>query len=296
MLTDPRVEATVTLADGREIGYAEFGVAGGPVVLWFHGTPGARRQVPPAARALADREGVRLIGVERPGVGASSGHLHESVAGWTDDVAQVADALDIERFGVIGLSGGGPYTLACASEFGDRVPAAVVLGGVAPTEGPDAPDGGLVRLAHRFRHALPTGRRPLGAALGTLARVARPIDGLLLDLYARLSPDGDQRAFRAPGMKAMFLDDLGRGVEGGGLQSVLNDVTLFTRHWGFEMGSIDVPVRLWHGDADNMVPLAHAEHMAERIPGATVTVRPEESHLGTLVVGDEAVQAVLDEW
>lgn len=293
---EPRAELSVDLADGRSIGVAEFGPADGRAILWFHGTPGGRRQVPPPARRLANTEGVRIIGVERPGVGTSTAHVHDNVAGWASDVEQVVDALGVDRFGLIGLSGGGPYVLACSHELSDRVPGAVVLGGVAPTEGPDAAPGGMMDLAYRLRLPLGWMRVPLGLSLTALARVLRPIEGSAIDLYAQISPDGDRRAFESPGMKRMFLDDLGRGAAGVGLMSVAADMVLFTRHWGFSVRDIPVPVRFWHGDADHMVPLDHARHMVDLMSDAELVVRPDESHLGTLVVGDDAVRTVLDLW
>jgi pimeloyl-ACP methyl ester carboxylesterase len=295
-LVGPREERILYLDDRRAIGLAEFGPADGRPILWFHGTPGARRQIPPAARRLAEEDGVRLIGVERPGVGASTPHVHDDVRGWAGDVEQLLEALAIDRVGLIGLSGGGPYVLACAHDLGDRVVAGVVLGGVAPTEGPDAIPGGVVDLARRLRDPLGLLRAPLGTALTYVARALKPVDDLAIELYARISPEGDRRAFAAPGMRQMFLDDLGRGASGHGLQSVTIDVTLFTRHWGFSVRDIEVPVRFWHGDADHIVPLDHAQHMADLVPDSDLVVRPEESHLGSLVVGDEAVRTVLSFW
>src|SRR5690348_11250073 len=141
MLPPPRMEGTVQIADGRHVGYAEYGPPGGTPVLWFHGSPGARRQIPPAARIAANEMNVRLVSVERPGVGASTRYLHRSIAGYADDIADFTARIGIERFAVVALSGGGPYALGCAHQLPEQVTAAAVLGGVAPTCGPDAPDG-----------------------------------------------------------------------------------------------------------------------------------------------------------
>ena len=149
----PRVEASIKLRDGRRIGFAEYGPPQGRPVLWFHGTPGARRQIPPTARSAAAERNVRIVALERPGVGASSPHSYDSVLDWADDVQQCVDHLGLERFGIVGLSGGGPYVLACAHELADRTVAAGVIGGVAPTRGDDAPDGGVVQLTARFSPA-----------------------------------------------------------------------------------------------------------------------------------------------
>jgi pimeloyl-ACP methyl ester carboxylesterase len=296
VLLGPRAERTVTLADGRRLGIAEFGVAEGRTVFWFHGTPGGRRQVPPSARRAARDLGMRIIGVDRPGTGASTHHLYDELADFADDVSEVAERLDIERFGAIGLSGGGPYVLACAHRLPERMVAGVVLGGVAPTVGEDAAEGGLVDLTRLFRHPLALARRPLGLAVSSAVLALRPVGRQALGLYSLISPPGDRAAFAAPGMTEMFLDDLNRAASRGGLHGPFADIVLFGRHWGFSVTEITVPIRFWHGDADHIVPLVHAEHLAALVPDSELVVRPGESHLGTLVVGDEAVRTVADLW
>jgi pimeloyl-ACP methyl ester carboxylesterase len=295
-LRPPRLERTVAVAADRVLGIAEFGPEDGRPILWFHGTPGGRRQIPPAARDAADSIGARIIGVERPGTGASTTHLYPDVRAWADDIAVAADELALDRFGLIGLSGGGPYALACAHELTDRVAAAVVLGGVAPTCGDDAVDGGLVDLTRTLRLPIALARRPLGLLLTEVVRLLQPVGPQAAALYARFSPPGDRIAFASPGMKEMFLDDLDGAAAAGGLYALTADLVLFGRPWGFSVADIRVPVRFWHGDADHIVPLDHAERLVERIPDAELHVRHEESHLGTLVVGDEALRTVLDLW
>jgi len=295
-LSPPRAEYTVKLTDGRKLGIAEFGPEHGRPILWFHGTPGARRQVPPSARRAADEEGVRILGVERPGTGRSTPHLYHDVRAWADDVVQVVDDRGIDRFGVIGLSGGGPFTLAAAHQLPDRVASAVVLGGVAPTEGEHRAEGGLVDLTRLFRHPIALARRPLGLALSTLMFAMRPVGDQAFWLYTQISPPGDKEAFAHPGMKEMFLDDLAVASQGHGVRAVAADIVLFGKDWGFKVTEIEVPVRFWHGDADHIVPLHHAEGLARLVPDSELHVRPGESHLGTMVVGDEAVRTVIDLW
>jgi hypothetical protein len=143
MITPPRVEGTVKVGRGlRRLGFAEFGPADGRPLVWLHGTPGARRQTPQSARVVAEERGVRIVGIDRPGVGSSTPHRYGSLLDFTTDLAKVADHLGIERFGMIGLSGGGPYALASCYALRDRVTVAGVLGGVAPARGDDAPPGG----------------------------------------------------------------------------------------------------------------------------------------------------------
>jgi pimeloyl-ACP methyl ester carboxylesterase len=291
----PRLEGAITLADGRRIGYAEYGDPAGRVVIWFHGTPGARRQMPVASREAATRRGVRLVVLERPGIGLSTTHPYDRVVDWAVDVDECADRLGVERFAVAGLSGGGPYALASAHELPDRVVAGAVLGGVAPTRGVEGITGGLVQLATWTRDLLRPLRSPLGRGLWLGLQAGRPFSSAIFDAYARLSPPGDRQVFSEPGMKEMFVDDL---LRGGRTQfaAFVHDVVLFTRHWGFEVGGIDVPFHFWHGDADTVVPLEHGEHLAGLLPGAELRVRPGESHLGGLAAASEVLDALLGHW
>ena len=291
-ITPPRFEGTVPVGRGRKLGIAEFGTPDGQAVVWMHGTPGARRQVPETARRLADERGVRIIGIDRPGVGLSPAHQYHSVFDFVADLTTVADRLGLDRFATVGLSGGGPYALAAAAGLSDRIPSVGVLGGVVPSVGPGAPADGLVGLAKRFSSVLPWIRHPSGFALTALVRLSKPLGSPALDLYARFSPPGDREVLSRPDVKEMFLDDLS-GNGGRSMRAVVADGILFTRAWGFEPGDIDQPVWWWHGDADNIVPLAHAEAFVPRLPRGTLHVRPGESHLGGMGIAAEVLDTVL---
>jgi pimeloyl-ACP methyl ester carboxylesterase len=295
LITAPRLEGTVGLADGRRLSYAEFGPAGGRPVVWLHGTPGARRQIPEAARLAAVELGVRLIGLDRPGVGDSTPHLYPNVLAFAEDLGAVLDALGVGPFGLIGLSGGGPYVLAAAYAFPDRVAAGVVLGGVAPAAGDDAIGGGLVGRMAPLGPLAAAFRVPLGMAMTGLLWTMRPLASPGLDLYARLSPEGDRRVFARPEIKAMFIDDLLNGSRTG-IRAPIFDFVLFTRPWGFSVRDVQVPIRWWHGDADHIVPLAHGEHVVSLLPDAELYVRSGESHLGGLGAAEEVLLALLRLW
>ena len=127
----PRAEGRFYLPNGRRLGFAEYGDPCGAVVLWFHGTPGGRRQFPALGRRAADNLGLRVVAVERPGTHLSDPHRYETVAQWATDMACVADSLGAQRLAVVGLSGGGPYALACGAvpPLAGRVAAVGVLAG-----------------------------------------------------------------------------------------------------------------------------------------------------------------------
>ncbi|WP_230487177.1 alpha/beta fold hydrolase [Nocardioides anomalus] len=228
----PTLEGTVAVRDGRRLSFAEFGSPRGEAVVWMHGTPGSRRQIPLEARRYADAHGLRIIGVDRPGIGSSTPWLYDRIADWTPDLELLLDALAIDRCRLIGLSGGGPYVLAAGARLPERVHGVGVLGGVAPTRGPDAVVGGPIRLAVRLAPVLQAARVPLGVAITQGIRLVRPLAGSALDLYAAVQPPGDRHLLSRPEFKAMFLDDL---LNGSRFQTSapLNDLVLFTRDWGF---------------------------------------------------------------
>lgn len=292
-ITAARHEGRVPVSGGRYLGVAEFGPpTSEQSIVWFHGTPGARRQVPEAARRLADERGVRIVGMDRPGVGLSTPHLYDRLIDFTGDLELALGRLGIDRFATVGLSGGAPYALAAAHAFAGRVPSVGILGGVVPSGGEEGTHGGLVSLATRFKPLLPMLSEPIGSLLTTFVRVARPIASPALDLYARFAPEGDRAVLRCPENKEMFLDDLlnsGRH----GMRAVAYDAILFTRYWGFNVRDLRVPVTWWQGDQDNIVPLAHAEHIVKLIPGAELRVRPGDGHLGGLGIAEEVCNTVL---
>ena len=196
---------------------------------------------------------------------------------------------------MLGLSGGGPYVLGCAAAMPGRMRTGGVLGGVAPTVGVDAAPGGIVSLAATFAPALAALRVPLSWALASFFWSTRPVAVPAIALYARLSPEGDRAVFARPEMRAMFLDDL---LTGGrpGLRAPVYDVVLFGRHWGFELSEIPIPIHWWHGDADHIVPMAHGQHVVDRLPDARFYTRPGESHLGTLGAAEEILGTLLASW
>jgi pimeloyl-ACP methyl ester carboxylesterase len=291
----PKLEGNIAVGEDRQIGFAEFGNPQGRAVFWLHGTPGARRQIPTEARSFAARNNIRLIGIDRPGIGSSTPHQYENVLGFTDDLRTIADTLGINRFAVIGLSGGGPYTLATAAAMPDRVVMAAVLGGVAPLIGEDGISSGLMELAKIVRPIIEVADTPIRWVAGSLMKVIAPFGSPALDLYARISPHGDRNLLSRPEFKAMFLDDLLNGSRKQ-LAAPFADIVVFARDWGFRLEDIKVPVRWWHGDADHIVPYAHGQHAVARIADAEMFTLPGESHLAGLGVPEDILTKILEVW
>lgn len=294
-LTEPLFERIVPVGGDRVMGVSEFGAPAGRPIVWFHGTPGGGRQIPEGLRQSCADEDVRLVVIERPGYGRSSHHRYGRVSDINTDVEIVLDELGIDRFCVAGLSGGGPYTLAVAHGQSDRVVSAVVLGGVGPHAGPDGIPGGAVGVFAPLAPIAGPASRVVGRAFQGFVAVMTPVSGTVFGLVSRLFPEGDQVVFAEPEIEAMFLDDIIRQTAGG-LPGPPLDLIVFVREWGFNLADLSVPVHFWHGDADPIVPLGHAEHMAGLVPGATLVVRPAESHLGGFAVAEEAVKTAMSHW
>ena len=291
----PHKESLVPLDGGRSLGYAEYGDPEGDPVLWFHGTPGARKQIPPDAPALAAERGIRLIGVERPGTGYSTTFAYDRIIDWAEDLEAFADGLGLTRFATVGLSGGGPYVLAACHALPDRVVAGAVLGGIGPTRGPETAPG-YTRLLPILYPALSAARRPLAEILSAGIKAIRSVASEGYDLYKNyISPPSDRAVLADPKMKAVFLYDLMTALEGG-LRAPISDIVLFGRHWGFSIRDIRVPVRFWHGDADRIVPLSHGQFMAALVPAAELVVCPGGGHFAGYILGRDVLDWITAVW
>jgi pimeloyl-ACP methyl ester carboxylesterase len=292
----PKLEGNIAVGDDRQIGFAEFGDPQGRAIFWLHGTPGARRQIPMEARVYAENANIRLIGIDRPGIGSSTPHQYDTVFAFADDLRTIADTLGIDHMVLVGLSGGGPYTLACAAAMPERVVAAGVIGGVAPTMGSDAISGGVMgNVGVRVAPLLQVAGAPLRLAASALIRLIRPVASPAADLYGRVSPEADRRLLARPEIKAMFLDDLLNGSRKQ-MAAPFSDIVVFARDWGFRLDEVKVPIRWWHGDHDHIVPFEHGRHVVSRLPDAELYHLPGESHLAGLGRAEEILGTMIGVW
>ncbi|WP_167101011.1 alpha/beta fold hydrolase [Mycobacterium sp. DL592] len=291
----PKLEGNIAVGEGRQIGFAEFGDPQGRAVFWLHGTPGARRQIPMEARVFAEQRGIRLIGIDRPGIGSSTPFQYDNVLSFSSDFTTIADTLGVDTMAVVGLSGGGPYTLGCAAALPERIVAVGVLGGVAPTVGPDAIGGGLMALGSVVAPLIEVAGGPIRLAASTFIRLVRPVAGPALYIYAAISPEADRKMLVRPEFKAMFLDDLLNGSRKQ-LAAPFADIVVFARDWGFRLDEVKVPVRWWHGDRDHIVPFDHGRHVVSALPDAELHRLPGESHLAGLGRAEDILGTMLDFW
>jgi pimeloyl-ACP methyl ester carboxylesterase len=282
----------VTTADGRTLTVREGGDPAGVPMLAHAGTPGSSLLYPPHLRA-AEAAGVRLFSYDRPGYGGSTRMPGRNVADCAADVAAVCDALEIGRFCVWGISGGGPHALATAALLPDRVAAAAVIASVAPfdAEGLDFTAGMGEMNVESFAAVLAgdeTHRAQLEKDLtGILSATPQ---GIVEVLKTLLGPsdlaalDEDYAAF--------MLENTRAGVVPSS-DGWFDDDLVIMKPWGFDLGSIQVPVLYWHGEQDKFVPLAHGLWLVERIPGVEARLTEDDGHLTVLELHYDEVQGWL---
>lgn len=255
--------------DGRLHGYDCGG--DGFVVMWHGGTPNIG--TPPAPLyGLADELGIRFVGYDRPGYGGSAARPGRSVGDAAEDAAAVADALGVGRFAVMGASGGGPHSLACAALLGDRVTAAVSISGLRPYDGSDAWFDGMG----------PTGVAGLRAAIE--GRAAK-------EEFEQVEHDPDFIAADWEAFKGEWgwLGSVVVPALANGPGAAIDDDLAYVNPWGFDPAAITVPVFFLHGEADRVVPAAHSGWLADRIKGSEIRIQPGAGHISVLTESPSAL-------
>src|SRR5690348_8516125 len=228
--------ATVLLPDGRRLAYTEHGDQGGAPVVLCHGWLASRLACPPDDATTAAC-GVRLLAVDRPGIGRSDGDPGKSLLSVAADLEVLADRLDLESFHVLGHSGGGPYALALTHRRPDRVVRVAVASGFAPFDRPDAYAGmtprmrGFVRLLRRAPWMA-------GVALaGAPRRFRRDPEKAFAKQFGDLC-EADATALEDPALHHVLLDAAVESLAAGSAGVALESRLLFVRPWGFSPATV----------------------------------------------------------
>jgi len=222
-------------------------------VLALHGLPGGclgLPQAPPAA-------GVRLISPGRPGYGGSDPLPGRLIAQFVDDLAQLADALTVDRFAVLGYSMGGPFALACGCLLPERVGAVALVAPAGPPPRSLTPAGREATLSPMSRPPTATRR----------SRLPRP----------QSRTGSPVRLPRGPGRLSYWRAVAGNAFQQG-MAGIVADMLAFRRDWGFDLSGLRAPVLIYHGETDLVVPVGVARHYARRIVGAATCFYPGEGH------------------
>jgi len=278
----------VILADGRRLAYAESGPSDGAPVIVFHGTPGSRLEQA-CDLATLNALNTRLIVVDRPGYGLSDFQAHRTLLGWPDDVSQLADALGLERFSVLGYSGGGPYAAACAFKIPQRLSRAGLISSAAPFEAPGVIDAMLPANRGLFELAADDYRQ---AAQQLAAAITTADD--IFDILEAPAPLPDKTVFSDENFRHLYRANLSESIRQG-LTGVACDMSLIARPWGFDPAAIKTEVALWHGEQDVNVPLAMGQYLANTMPRCTAHFLADAGHLLMFTHGREIFQLLTRE-
>ena len=279
--------STIRLRDGRQLGYAEWGEPEGAPLLFFHGWPGSRlegRLGDEAAREI----GVRLIAIDRPGAGLSDFQEGRRLVDWPDDVVEAAAALGLDRFAVLGISGGGPYAAACAWKLPNRVTGTAIVSSLAPLDVPGgvAGMGRQNRLVFQLVGSVPVLGRALMAAMAR--SVKRRPDSILERGVAAAE---DKALLRLPGVQAILAESLSEAFRSGS-RGPAWEMGLYARSWGFPLEDITTPVYVSHGEEDANAPVNMGRYLAATIPDCRAAFYPGEAHLHFLNRLPEILEAL----
>jgi pimeloyl-ACP methyl ester carboxylesterase len=275
-LPQPYDDTLVDCPDGRILTVARWGKQGGLPVVSHHGTPMSRLDLPVSLEVL-DSLGIDLIMYDRPGYGGSTPQPGRRVADAAADVAAVADALDFERFAVHGVSGGGPHALACAALLPQRVTRAASVVGLAPLVSPEGDLGvGMSEATAEELQIASLGREALEPYIGAYLEAART-GADLMDEWIDELPEPDREVYRSAEVRRMLDRAFAAAfaVSGDGW---IDDDLAFVGEWGFDLGDIRVPVGVWVGAIDVLVPPSHGRLIAGRIPTAELHEIPDRGH------------------
>jgi pimeloyl-ACP methyl ester carboxylesterase len=288
------LDATVRTVTGRTLAYAQTGQVDGAPLFYLHGLPGSRLDFhEPFNKEALNDSAARLIGVDRPGFGGSDYQPHRRYDGWPSDLSTVADQLGIDRFGILAYSCGAPYAIACALADPERLTFVGIVSGVGPAEMPafsrgmGTTDAIMTRLS---RWAPVLARWAIARASRQASRAPEKFSR---QFDKELSPP-DVAIHHEPGLRqavrSIFSESTRNGPRG-----IVEDYRIWATPSGLEYTEMKVPVRIWHGDADAVVPMQHAEYVATALPTAELVILPGVGHLHTAARWHHFITTAVDQ-
>lgn len=280
-----------TLADGRRLDLYLAGSPEAPPLVFHHGSPSSG--IPPSGWVdLLATRGLRYVAWSRPGYGDSTRHAGRRIADVAADVAEVLDHLGVERAYTLGWSGGGPHAIGTAALLPDRILGAATIGGVAPypADGIDWFEGMGPENVEEFGASL-EGPEALIAFKERAWPIFSQVTGPeVAEAFGGLIDDVDRDSLT--GTFAEYVASTTREGLRRGYWGWFDDDMAFNRPWGFELDPMRVPVHIWQGEHDRMVPYAHGKWLSAHVGSACPHLHPEHGHL-TLAV--DTIGPILDE-
>jgi len=277
------LDQTLTLADGRVLGYVESGDPKGLPLFLFHGLNSSRLEVIIVHEAML-RAGIRCIGVDRPGMGLSSFKKDHTVLGFVEDVETLADHLNLEKFSVMAVSAGTPYALACTYKIPQRIISCGIISGVAPVF-----TFGLKEMSEQSRVFILLAQKSPWLIKYLFwflhGRLSQDVskEGVFLESILFALDDVDKKLIKVPSVQKALIETFREGYKQGSKGVATDGVLVFGKPWGFELGEIDFrPIHIWHGEKDKGIPLVMVKDMTQKFSGAVLKTYPREGHLSII--------------
>jgi pimeloyl-ACP methyl ester carboxylesterase len=270
------IAQTICISDGRSLGYAEFGDPTGQAMVYCHGFASSRLEAA-LLDAVARKHRIRLIAPDRPGHGLSSYKPDRLIKDWPDDVVELTNALGINRFLVLGVSGGGPYALACGWKTPARVESITVISGLGQLS-----DSETIRdMRWYLRPVLSLGRdepRLLSIVTGIIGHVAIRWPAIFMRILVHNLVPPDSLAFKThPEIRKILLNSIQEALRQDH-NGVTQDLILYTDSWGFKPEQVMTHIHVWHGTDDPVVPVAHARALIAKLPHVHQHILQNDGH------------------
>ncbi|HEY5437624.1 MAG TPA: alpha/beta hydrolase [Acidimicrobiales bacterium] len=274
-------EQMITASDGRQLQVATLGEPTGRTVFFHHGTPGSASLVRTLA-PLAESGELFVITMSRAGYGTSSRQEGRTVANAAGDTTNVLDALGREDYVVVGWSGGGPHALACAALDAARCTAAWSIAGVVPISADiDWTEGMGPENLEEFALAMAGGPEYEPYVAAQAAHFAEATEGNVIELFGGLLSDPDKATLANDDARELFADSLRQGFSNGYF-GFFDDDRAMLSEWGFDPATISIPVAVWYGNEDLMVPSKHGEWLLRTLKNVNEHHYPSEGHLSII--------------
>ena len=279
-MSSPELLESVKLSDGRSLSFARFGDPSGKPVFYFHGFPGSRLE-PQSNHDAFLKAGIQLLALDRPGIGHSTRKNKRKLLDWPDDVVEIAKILKLEKFSILGVSGGGPYALACARAIPGYLNKVTVACGLGPIDAPNATSGMMLsnRVLFRYGKFFPPVLH-LSTFLMVRQLSSKPAKGL--KKFVEGLPEPDRLVLSKTDAQDFVAASAVEGVRQGS-GPLLEEIGIYSRSWGSKLEDLNVPVSLFQGEVDIDVPASMARHQASLIPDCEINLYPNDGHFSLLV-------------
>ncbi len=279
----------VKLHDGRILGYAEYGNPDGKPLFFFHGWPSSRLQIR-FLNSIAQRLNIRIIAPDRPGFGLSDYKYNRTLLDWPDDVIQVADHLRINKFAVIGQSGGGPYAAVCAYKIPHRLTKVGITVGLGPTDidGVLQGMGFFNSLSWKYYHKFPILMELASSFLFLQAKKLFPFKPSF-----SFRAKSDQKLLSSSKLQQEFIRNRTEAFRQG-KKGCFRDLKIYTDEWDFKLSNIKAKVFLWYGEDDKNVSVNMGKYYASQIPNSKLVIYPNEGHLLLNTHSEKILKTLID--